>query len=106
MNVDQGKFYGHRCRRAGIVGMAAALWASMSGCADVQALERPYPVAAPMPPEVAQRFDYEAGEIRAELSPVRENSTYSVFEGRFDPVIAGSDDDTPCRLLPARSIRT
>ena len=95
MNVGQGIFCGHRCRQAVIVGMAAALWASMTGCADVQALERPYPVAVPMPPEVAQRFDYEAGEIRAELSPMWENSTYRVFEGRFDPVIEGSDDDTP-----------
>ena len=48
-----------------------------------------------MPPEVAERFDYEAGEIRAELSPVRENATYRVFDGKFDPGIPGSDDDTP-----------
>jgi len=67
----------------------------MSGCANVQALERPHPVALPMPPEVAERFAYEAGELHAELSPVRENSTYRVFEGKFDPGIAGSDDDTP-----------
>jgi hypothetical protein len=49
----------------------------------VEALERPYPVALPMPPEVAERFDYEAGEIRAELSPVRENATYRVFDGKY-----------------------
>ncbi|HSN52031.1 MAG TPA: dienelactone hydrolase family protein, partial [Woeseiaceae bacterium] len=75
--------------------MAAALLASMSGCANVQALEQPHAVALPMPPEVAERFAYEAGEIHAELSLVRENSTYRVFEGSFDPLIAGSDDDTP-----------
>ena len=48
-----------------------------------------------MPPEVAERFAYEAGEIRAELGLVRENSTYRVFESSFGPAIAGSDDDTP-----------
>jgi len=78
-----------------MAGIAAALLASMSGCANVQALERPHTVALPLPPEVAERFAYEAGEIRAELSPVRENSTYRMFEVKFDPVIAGSDDDTP-----------
>ncbi len=64
-------------------------------CASVDPLERPYPVALPMPAEVAQRFDYEAGEVRAELELVRENSTYRVFDGKFPPDIAGSDDDSP-----------
>ena len=95
MNVMQGESTGYRWRQAGIAGMAAAWLSSMSGCASVEALERPYRVAVPMPPEVAERFAYEAGEIRAELGLVRENSTYRVFEGRFDPAIAGSDDDTP-----------
>jgi pimeloyl-ACP methyl ester carboxylesterase len=78
-----------------MAGIAAALLASMSGCADVQALERPYPVALPMPPEVAERFTYEAGELHAELGLVKENSTYRLFEGKFDAGIVGSDDDTP-----------
>lgn len=64
-------------------------------CASVNPLERPYPVALPMPAEVAERFGYEAGEVRAELELARENSTYRVFDGVFPPDIAGSDDDTP-----------
>jgi pimeloyl-ACP methyl ester carboxylesterase len=48
-----------------------------------------------MPPEVAERFDYTAGEVRAELELVRENSTYRVFDGEFLPDIAGSDDNAP-----------
>ena len=48
-----------------------------------------------MSAEVAERFDYEAGKIRAELALVRENSKYRVFDGQFPPDIAASDDDTP-----------
>ncbi len=33
--------------------------------------------------------------LQAELTLERENSTYRVYEGSFDPLIAGSDDDTP-----------
>ncbi len=95
MNAIRRQLPGHRWRQAGAAGIAAAMLASMSGCADVQALERPHPVALPMPPDVAERFAYGAGEIHAELSPVRENSTYRLFEGEFDAGIAGSDDDTP-----------
>ena len=74
--------------------MLAAL-SLLSACASVEPLERPYPVAVPMPPEVAERFDYLAGEVKANLTLLRENSTYRVFEGEFPPDIAGSDDDTP-----------
>jgi pimeloyl-ACP methyl ester carboxylesterase len=66
----------------------------VSSCASVEALERPYPVAVPMPPEVAKRFEYDAGEINAELTLTRENATYRVFDGEFPPDIVGSDDDT------------
>ncbi len=72
-----------------------ALAGLLSSCASVEPLERPYPVAVPMPPEVAERFDYQAGTARAELTLLRENSTYRVYEGEFPPDIAGSDDDTP-----------
>jgi pimeloyl-ACP methyl ester carboxylesterase len=67
----------------------------MSACASVQSLERPHPVALPMPPEVAQRFEYEADPVEAQLTPVRENAVYRVFDGEFAPGIAGSDDDSP-----------
>lgn len=95
MKVGRRQVAGCRCLRAGLAGIAATVLVSISGCASVQALERPHTVALPMPPAVAERFAYEAGEIRAELSPVRENATYRVFEGKFDPAIAASDDDTP-----------
>ena len=67
----------------------------LSSCASVERLERPHAVALPMPPEVTDRFDYEAGEVRAELELARENSTYRVFDGEFLPDIAGSDDNAP-----------
>ena len=75
--------------------IAGTLLAVLTACASVQPLERPYPVALPMPPEVAERFAYQAGEVKAELSLARENATYRVFDGEFDPAIAGSDDDSP-----------
>jgi pimeloyl-ACP methyl ester carboxylesterase len=75
--------------------LAGVLLVQLSSCASVEPLERPYPVPLPMPPQVAERFDYQAGEAHAELSLLRENSTYRVFEGEFPPDIAGSDDDTP-----------
>ena len=75
--------------------IAATLLAVLAACASVQPLERPYPVALPMPPEVAERFAYQAGEVKAELSLARENATYRVFDGEFAPAIAGSDDDSP-----------
>jgi pimeloyl-ACP methyl ester carboxylesterase len=74
---------------------AAIMLALLSACASVQPLERPHPVAVPMPPEVAQRFDYEAGPVEAQLTEVRENAVYRVFDGEFAPGIAGSDDDSP-----------
>jgi pimeloyl-ACP methyl ester carboxylesterase len=74
--------------------LAGLVLAQLSSCASVEALERPYPVAVPMPPEVAARFDYEATEVKAELSLIRENVRYRVFDGKFPPNIAGSDDDT------------
>ena len=95
MNTSQKQLAGYRCGWAGTVGLATTVLVSMSGCTSVQGLERPYPVALTMPPAVAERFEYEAGEVSAELSPVRENATYRVFDGKFDPGIAGSDDDTP-----------
>jgi hypothetical protein len=76
------------------IALAGLLLVQLS-CASVNPLERPYPVALPMPAEVAERFGYEAGEVRAELELARENSTYRVFDGVFPPDIAGSDDDTP-----------
>ncbi len=75
--------------------LAGLLLVLLSSCASVEPLERPYPVAVPMPPEVAERFDYQAGAARGELTLLRENSTYRVFEGEFPPDIADSDDDTP-----------
>ena len=69
--------------------------ALLSACASVEPLERPYPVALPMPPAVAERFDYRAGEVKAELILLRENSTYRLYEGGFAPAIEGSDDDSP-----------
>ena len=75
--------------------IAGTLLAFLVACASVQPLERPYPVALPMPPEVAERFAYQAGEVKAELSLARENATYRVFDGEFAPAIAGSDDDSP-----------
>jgi dienelactone hydrolase len=74
---------------------SAIILALVSACASVQSLERPHAVAVPMPPEVAERFDYEAGEVRAKLSLARENSTYRVFDGEFPADISGSDDDSP-----------
>ena len=74
---------------------AGILLLQLTACASVQTLERPHTVALPMPADVAARFDYEAGEVRAELSLARENSTYRVFDGAFVPDIAGSDDDSP-----------
>ena len=67
----------------------------LSSCASVEPLERPYPVALPMPAGVAERFDYEAGKVNAELVLEKENSTYRVFSGEFPPDIAGSDDNSP-----------
>ena len=75
--------------------IAGTLLAALAACASVQPLERPHPVALPMPPEVAERFAYEAGEVKAALSLMRENATYRVFDGEFAPAIAGSDDDSP-----------
>jgi hypothetical protein len=75
--------------------LAGLLLVQLSSCASVEPLERPYTVPLPMPPSVAERFDYQAGEARAELTLLRENSTYRVFEGEFPPHIADSDDDTP-----------
>ena len=95
MKITRRKLSDYRRRRAVTACLLAIVLVSTAGCASVQSLERPHPVAVPMPPEVAQRFEYEAGEIHAQLSLERENSTYRVFEGSFDPVIAGSDDDTP-----------
>lgn len=84
-------------RRRTVAAAAATAVASalVTGCANVQALDRPHPVAVPMPPDVAKRFDYEAGPVEARLTPVRENAVYRVFEGEFAPGIAGSDDDSP-----------
>ena len=67
----------------------------LTACASVQPLERPHTVALPMPADVAARFEYEAGAVRAELSLASENSTYRVFDGEFLPDIAGSDDGSP-----------
>jgi dienelactone hydrolase len=75
--------------------LAGLLFLQLSSCASVERLERPHAVALPMPAEVAGRFDYEAGEVHAELSLSRENAAYRVFAGEFAPVIAGSDDDSP-----------
>jgi len=75
--------------------ITGTLLAALTACASVQPLERPHPVALPMPPEVAERFAYEAGEVKAELILARENATYRVFDGEFAPAIAGSDDDSP-----------
>jgi pimeloyl-ACP methyl ester carboxylesterase len=83
-----------RYRTSGFAASAIIL-TLVSACASVQSLERPHAVAVPMPPEVAERFDYEAGGVRAELSLARENSTYRVFDGEFPADIAGSDDDSP-----------
>ena len=80
-------------RPAAVFALAAILL--LSACASVESLERPYPVALPMPPEVAGRFDYEAGPVRAELRILRENADYRLFEGKFPPDIMGSDDDSP-----------
>lgn len=74
--------------------LAGLLLVQMSSCASVEPLERPYPVALPMPPGVAQRFDYEADALQAQLTPVRENAIYRVFDGEFAPGIVGSDDDS------------
>ncbi len=73
----------------------AGLLLQLTACASVQSLERPHTVALPMPADVAARFDYDAGDVHAELSLARENSTYRVFDGEFLPDIAGSDDDSP-----------
>lgn len=81
-----------RLQPLALAGMAFLL---LSACASVEPLERPYPVAVPMPPEVAERFAYQAGPVQAELTLLRENSVYRVFSGEFPPDIAGSDDDTP-----------
>jgi dienelactone hydrolase len=48
-----------------------------------------------MPAEVAERFDYQAGDVQAELELARETSTYRVYDGAFAPDIVGSDDNTP-----------
>ena len=80
-----------RLLRAAIAAIAIALTA----CASVEPLERPHPVAVPMPPEIAQRFAYEAPPVHAKLELARENATYRVFDGEFVPAISGSDDDTP-----------
>jgi pimeloyl-ACP methyl ester carboxylesterase len=77
------------------VASAVATLALVSACASVESLERPYPVGLPMPPDVAGRFDYDAGPVRAELTLLRENVVYRLFEGEFLPDIAGSDDDSP-----------
>jgi pimeloyl-ACP methyl ester carboxylesterase len=74
---------------------AAVVLAALSGCASVQPLERPHTVAVPMPAEVASRFEYEAAEVKAELSLTGENARYRVFDGEFSPAIVGSDDDSP-----------
>jgi len=83
-----------RCRLVDTAAVSAMVLMLMSACASVQSLERPHSVAVPMPPEVAQRFDYEAGPVEAQLTPVRENTVYRVFDGEFAPGIAGSDDDS------------
>ena len=59
-----------------IFALAGVLLVQLSSCASVEPLERPYRVAVPMPPQVAERFDYQAGEVHAELSLLRENTTY------------------------------
>ena len=84
-----------RWHRAAPVAVATTALALMSACASVQSLERPYPVALPMPAEVAERFDYEAGPVRAELRLLRENTDYRLFDGEFPPDIKGSDDNSP-----------
>jgi pimeloyl-ACP methyl ester carboxylesterase len=80
--------------RVAALGLAGLLLVQLSSCASVEPLERPYPVPLPMPADVAARFDYEAGPVRAELELTRETSTYRVFDGEFPPDIAGSDDDS------------
>jgi hypothetical protein len=82
------------CRIASLA-VAAMTMVLLSACASVQSLERPYPVALPMPADVAERFDYEAGPVRAELDLLRENGEYRLFAGKFPPDIKGSDDDSP-----------
>jgi pimeloyl-ACP methyl ester carboxylesterase len=82
-----------RSRPAVVFALAAMVL--LSACASVESLERPYPVKLPMPPEVAERFDYDAGPVRAELRLIRENSEYRLFEGEFPPDIKGNDDDSP-----------
>ena len=81
-------------RSASAFALVAMAFLALSGCASVQSLERPYPVAVPMPPEVAARFDYEAAEVKAELSLIRENARYRVFDGQFSPGIVGNDDNS------------
>ena len=77
------------------VAFATAAMVLLSACASVESLERPHPVGLPMLPEVAERFDYDAGPVRAELRLLRENAEYRLFEGEFPPDIGGSDDDSP-----------
>ena len=50
-----------------IGGLATAglLPLQLAACASVQSLERPHTVALPMPADVAARFDYAAGDVRA-----------------------------------------
>ena len=50
---------------AEVVAATAVVSVLVAGCASVQALEPPHPVAVPMPPEVAERFDYEARPVEA-----------------------------------------
>ena len=83
---------------------AGVLLLQLTACASVQPLEPPHTVALPMPADVAARFEYEAGAVRAELSLASENSTYRVFEGEFLPDIAGSDDDSPITFEYYRQI--
>ena len=73
---------------------AALLLSQLASCASVEPLVPPHPVGLPMPAEIAERFDYEAGDVRADLSLVREESAYRVFEGAFPPDIDGGDDDS------------
>ena len=86
-------FRAGRSRPAAVFAVVAMML--LSACASVESLERPSPVGLPMPPEVAERFDYDAGPVHAELRLLRENAEYRLFEGEFAPDIASSDDDSP-----------
>ena len=76
------------------IALAGLLLVQLS-CASIDPLEHPYPAALPMPAGVAERFDYEAGEVRANLELIRKNPGYRVFSGEFAPDIADTDDDAP-----------